>query len=233
MQQTLAREVSISGKSLHTGEQCRITFLPAAEDHGIRFKRIDLPEKPEIVADVQNVVETDIYRRTTIGNEAGVRVHTVEHILATLLGLGIDNALIELDKSEPPFVDGSARPYVEALQKTGARQQSKPRRYYTLRKVITLREGGVEITAVPAGELRITFFVDFPGTIIGKQSAHFAVTQETFSREIAPARTFCFLSEVEELQRQGLIKGGSGLTTRLCDTRYWICSGTSICSAGL
>jgi UDP-3-O-[3-hydroxymyristoyl] N-acetylglucosamine deacetylase/3-hydroxyacyl-[acyl-carrier-protein] dehydratase len=209
MQQTLARETSISGRSLHTGEKCTITFFPAEEDSGIRFRRNDVPGKPEIPADVQNVVAADILRRTTIGNEAGVRIHTVEHILATLLGLGIDNARVELNRSEPPFVDGSARPYVEALQKAGVRAQSKPKRYHRLEKAIALRANGVEISAVPANELRVTFFVDFPGTIVGKQTAHFTITEETFSREIAPARTFCFLSEIEELQRQGLIKGGS------------------------
>jgi UDP-3-O-[3-hydroxymyristoyl] N-acetylglucosamine deacetylase/3-hydroxyacyl-[acyl-carrier-protein] dehydratase len=208
-QRTIARPVSFCGKGLHTGAESIITFCPAPHNTGIRFKRTDLPGCPEIPATIDHVVPTEIYRRTTIGNAHGVRIHTVEHLLATFLGLGIDNVLVEINSSEPPFGDGSALPFVETLLQVGIVEQPAARRYYVVDKPMVYSENGIEITALPSEQLIISFFVEFANPLIGIQTANFIVEPETFHHQIAPARTFCFLHEVEELQRKGLIRGGS------------------------
>lgn len=208
-QRTIARRVSFQGKGLHTGAESIVTFCPAPENSGVRFKRADLPECPEIPATIEYVVPTEIYRRTTIGNAHGVRIYTVEHLLATFLGLGIDNIVVEVNSSEPPFADGSALPFVETLLDAGIVEQRAARRYYVVDKPIVYSENGIEITALPSEQLIISFFVDFAHPIIGTQTANFIIEPETFHQQIAPARTFCFLHEVEELQQKGLIRGGS------------------------
>ncbi len=208
-QRTIARPVSFRGKGLHTGAESIVTFCPAPENTGVRFKRTDLPDCPEIPATIAHVIPTDIYRRTTIGNAQGVRVYTVEHLLATFLGLGIDNIVVEVNRSEPPFADGSALPFVETLLEAGIVEQTAARRYYVIDKPIVFAENGIEITALPSEQLIISFFADFANPLIGSQAVNFVIERDTFHHEIAPARTFCFLHEVEELQQQGLIRGGS------------------------
>jgi UDP-3-O-[3-hydroxymyristoyl] N-acetylglucosamine deacetylase/3-hydroxyacyl-[acyl-carrier-protein] dehydratase len=200
--------VSFAGIGLHTGEQNRLTIHPAPENHGYKFQRTDLPGEPTIEADVDRVVGTT--RGTTL-EQNGARVHTTEHILAALYGCEVDNALITLEGPEIPILDGSSRPYVEAILQAGFQDQTAPRKFYILRENISFEdpEKDVEMLAVPEpdGEFRLTVMVDYRSPVLGTQHASMHKLNE-FAEEISPCRTFVFLREVAELARQGLIKGG-------------------------
>jgi len=206
-QRTIANPVSMSGIGLHTGTECTMTFKPAAENTGIRFVRVDLGGNPEIPAVAEHVV--DVSRGTTIGiGEA--KVHTVEHVLAAIVGLQIDNIIIELDGIEPPVGDGSALPYVEVLQKAGFVQQEAPKDYLVIDETVMYHneEKQIDIVALPLDGYRITVMVDYQNPALGSQHTGLFDLEKEFVTEFAPARTFCFLSEVEALANQGLIKGG-------------------------
>jgi UDP-3-O-[3-hydroxymyristoyl] N-acetylglucosamine deacetylase/3-hydroxyacyl-[acyl-carrier-protein] dehydratase len=197
----------MSGIGLHTGTECTMTFKPAAENTGIRFVRVDLGGNPEIPAVAEHVV--DVSRGTTIGiGEA--KVHTVEHVLAAIVGLQIDNIIIELDGIEPPVGDGSALPYVEVLQKAGFVQQEAPKDYLVIDETVMYHneEKQIDIVALPLDGYRITVMVDYQNPALGSQHTGLFDLEKEFVTEFAPARTFCFLSEVEALANQGLIKGG-------------------------
>jgi UDP-3-O-[3-hydroxymyristoyl] N-acetylglucosamine deacetylase / 3-hydroxyacyl-[acyl-carrier-protein] dehydratase len=206
-QRTISRPVSMSGIGLHTGTVCTLTFKPAPENHGIKFVRADLGGKPEIPAIAENVV--DVSRGTTIG-VGDAKVHTVEHVLAAVAGLQIDNIIIEVDGIEPPVGDGSALPYVEVLQKAGFEQQEAPKDYLVIDQTIMHHEDDrqVDIVALPLDDYRVTVMVDYQNPALGSQHTGLFDFEKEFATEFAPARTFCFLSEVEELADQGLIKGG-------------------------
>jgi len=207
-QRTIKQTVSMSGVGLHTGGICTMTFKPAPEDFGIRFKRIDLGGAPEVAALVDHVV--DIARGTTIAiGEA--RVHTVEHVLAALVGLQIDNCLIELDSNEPPIGDGSAKPYVDILLHAGFERQNAPKDYLIIDQPVEYHNEakGVDIVALPTDDYRITVMVDYHNPALGSQHSGLFNLEKEFVNEFAPCRTFCFLHEVEVLHRQGLIKGGN------------------------
>ncbi|GMU94499.1 bifunctional UDP-3-O-[3-hydroxymyristoyl] N-acetylglucosamine deacetylase/3-hydroxyacyl-ACP dehydratase [Ignavibacterium album] len=206
-QRTIASPVSMSGIGLHTGTECTMTFRPAAENTGIRFVRVDLGGNPEIPAVAEHVV--DVSRGTTIGiGEA--KVHTVEHVLAAIVGLQIDNIIIELDGIEPPVGDGSSLPYVEVLQKAGFVQQEAPKDYLVIDETVMYHneEKQIDIVALPLDGYRITVMVDYQNPALGSQHTGLFDLEKEFVTEFAPARTFCFLSEVEALANQGLIKGG-------------------------
>lgn len=206
-QRTIAKPVSMSGIGLHTGTECTMTFKPAAENTGIRFVRVDLGGNPEIPAVAEHVV--DVSRGTTIGiGEA--KVHTVEHVLAAIVGLQIDNIIIELDGIEPPVGDGSALPYVEVLQQAGFVQQEAPKDYLVIDETVMYHneEKQIDIVALPLDGYRITVMVDYQNPALGSQHTGLFDLEKEFVTEFAPARTFCFLSEVEALANQGLIKGG-------------------------
>jgi UDP-3-O-[3-hydroxymyristoyl] N-acetylglucosamine deacetylase / 3-hydroxyacyl-[acyl-carrier-protein] dehydratase len=206
-QQTIKQPVSYSGTGLHTGNNTKITFKPAEANSGILFKRVDIADSPEIPADVDHVI--DISRGTTIGiGEA--KIHTVEHVLAAISGLEIDNIICEVDGNEPPVGDGSALPFVEILLKSGFVEQDSPRDYLIIDKTITYTDPsrGIDIVVFPSDEFRITFMVDYQNPALGTQYTSMYSIHEEFATEFAAARTFCFLSEVEELARAGLIKGG-------------------------
>lgn len=206
-QRTIAAPVSMNGIGLHTGTECTMTFKPAAENTGIRFVRVDLGGNPEIPAVAEHVV--DVSRGTTIGiGEA--KVHTVEHVLAAIVGLQIDNIIIELDGIEPPVGDGSALPYVEVLQKAGFVQQEAPKDYLVIDETVMYHneEKQIDIVALPLDGYRITVMVDYQNPALGSQHTGLFDLEKEFVSEFAPARTFCFLSEVEALADQGLIKGG-------------------------
>ena len=207
-QHTIAKPVSISGVGLHTGTPSTLTFQPAPPNTGIFFRRVDLPNKPEVKADIDNVV--DISRGTTI-QKGDARVHTTEHVLAAVVGKMIDNIVIELDGIEPPVIDGSAMPFVQALNEAGRLEQDSPRDYLVIEKPIAYSEEkrGIDIIAFPSDEFRITFLVDYKNPALGTQYTAMYNLQDEFEREFASARTFCFLSEVETLLQQGLIKGGN------------------------
>ena len=207
-QHTIKRPVSMSGVGLHTGSNTTLRFCPAPENTGVRFKRTDLPDKPEIPALIENVV--DISRGTTIAIN-DVRVHTVEHVLAAIFGLEIDNVYVELDANEPPVFDGSAQPFVEKLKEAGFEEQDVPREILVIEETLTYSEEnrGVDIVLLPSDEFRITFMVDYKNPALGTQYTSMYSLKDEFETEYAPSRTFCFLHEVEELANNGLIKGGN------------------------
>lgn len=205
-QHTIAKAVSVSGKGLHTGVPCTMTFCPAPINHGIQFQRIDLPEQPLVPADVDNVVDTS--RGTTIAvGEA--KVHTVEHTLAALVGLEIDNILIQIDGPEPPIMDGSSIAFLEALEGAGLEDQNVPRNFFEVPDGIFYQdtENNIEIAALPLDDYRVTTMVDYNSAVLGSQHAALNNISQ-FKTEIAECRTFCFLHEIEYLHSQNLIQGG-------------------------
>jgi UDP-3-O-[3-hydroxymyristoyl] N-acetylglucosamine deacetylase/3-hydroxyacyl-[acyl-carrier-protein] dehydratase len=209
-QRTIERPVSYRGIGLHTGRPCTATFTPEAVNAGISFVRRDLPGSPVIPVVPQAARYDPTRGRRTILSNGGVEVHTVEHLLGAIHGLGIDNLRVELDAEEAPEPsDGSALPIVEVLKSGGLCEQDAPRRYLRLGAPVTFEDHGVQLLAVPHDGLRITFTIEYPNRVVGTQSASFELDPETFEREIAPARTFVLLSDVEELKKAGMIKGGS------------------------
>ncbi len=207
LQRTIIKPVSISGVGLHTGAECTMTFKPAPINSGIKFIRVDLGGNPEIPAIADNVV--DVSRGTTIGiGEA--KVHTVEHVLAAIAGLQIDNINVELDGIEPPVIDGSAMPYVKALQEAGIEQQDAPKDYLIIEETVAFSDEArqIDIVALPLDKYRLTVMVDYQNPALGSQHTGLFDMEKEFVSEFASARTFCFLSEVETLADQGLIKGG-------------------------
>ncbi|HDL18703.1 MAG TPA: bifunctional UDP-3-O-[3-hydroxymyristoyl] N-acetylglucosamine deacetylase/3-hydroxyacyl-ACP dehydratase [Bacteroidetes bacterium] len=207
-QRTIKNPVSMSGVGLHTGNQTNLIFKPAPTNSGVRFVRVDLPGKPEILANIDHVV--DISRGTTIGVN-GVQVHTVEHVLAAVFGLELDNIFVELDGNEPPVFDGSAQPFVGKLLQAGFVEQDSPRDILIIDETITYSEEdrGVDIVVFPSDEFRITFMVDYQNPALGTQYTSMYSLRDEFVSEFAPSRTFCFLHEVEDLADHGLIKGGN------------------------
>ncbi|HUX60673.1 MAG TPA: bifunctional UDP-3-O-[3-hydroxymyristoyl] N-acetylglucosamine deacetylase/3-hydroxyacyl-ACP dehydratase [Ignavibacteriaceae bacterium] len=207
LQRTITKPVSMSGIGLHTGTSCTMTFKPAPINYGIKFIRVDLGGLPEIHAIADNVV--DVSRGTTLGI-GEVKVHTVEHVLAAVVGLQIDNLIIELDGIEPPVGDGSSMPYVEQLLKAEFVQQEAPKDYLIIDQTVTYHneENQIDIVALPLDSYRATVMVDYQNPALGSQHTGLFDLEKEFITEFAPARTFCFLSEVEQLADAGLIKGG-------------------------
>jgi UDP-3-O-[3-hydroxymyristoyl] N-acetylglucosamine deacetylase / 3-hydroxyacyl-[acyl-carrier-protein] dehydratase len=207
-QRTIKKSATISGVGLHTGVQTTLTFQPAEAGSGIQFLRTDVETPTLIKADIDHVV--DISRGTTIAKDE-VRIHTVEHVLAAVSGLQIDNIIIELDNKEPPVLDGSAKQFVDILIEAGIVEQELERQYLVIDKTITYSdpEKGVDIHVLPSNDFRITFMIDYKLESLGTQYMSFYSLEQDFINEFAPARTFCFLHEVEALKEQGLIKGGS------------------------
>lgn len=205
-QQTIQESVSLTGVGLHTGVTATMTFVPADPNHGYKFQRIDLPGEPIIDADVDNVVDTS--RGTTL-EQNGARVYTTEHVLASLVGLQIDNVLIQLDGPEPPIMDGSAIQFVEALLSAGIKEQNASRNYYEVQGDILYRDKdkNIEIAALPLNDYRLTVMVDYNTKVLSSQHATLNDI-EAFHQEIAKCRTFCFLSELETLFKANLVKGG-------------------------
>lgn len=206
-QRTISREISLSGKGLHTGNGVNMKFRPAEPDSGIRFVRTDLPDKPSVIADIDHVV--DISRGTTL-QDGEARVHTVEHVLAAFAGLQLDNMIVELDNAEPPVGDGSAKPYVDKLLEAGIVEQDVDKTYLEIDTPMSYSEPdrGVDLVVAPSDDLRITFMIDYKNPALGTQYTTLQDLKTEFVEEFAPARTFCFLSEVEMLREAGLIKGG-------------------------
>lgn len=204
-QQTLNRPASYSGVGLHSGNKVTMTFLPAGPNTGIRFRRQDLEGKPEIEARVENVVENN--RSTTLA-KGNTRVHTVEHVLATFAGYGIDNAIVELDANEPPIGDGSAREYCKMIQSAGIVAQEERREPYRLTEPIELEIGETVMSIFPDDNFKISCTsADKRGRFTQFYSVE--LSPKTWERELAHARTFCFYEEIEYLIKNGLIKGGS------------------------
>jgi UDP-3-O-[3-hydroxymyristoyl] N-acetylglucosamine deacetylase/3-hydroxyacyl-[acyl-carrier-protein] dehydratase len=205
-QHTLAKPASITGTSLHTGEQVTLTLQPAPENFGFKFRRIDLEDKPFISALVEKVQKVE--RATTIA-EGGVNVHTVEHVISALTGMGVDNAIIEMDANEPPIVDGSSQPFVELIKKAGVVAQEAPRKVFEIREPIyqETRDGTI-LTIVPDKKFRISCTNVGPGGRF-TQFLSLEINPETYEKEIAPARTFVYYEDIAPLMEKGLIKGGT------------------------
>lgn len=205
-QNTLSQAITLNGKGLHTGKEVNLTLKPASENMGYVFVRTDLEGHPRVEAQAQYVVSTE---RGTVLEKKGVRIQTCEHILAALYGMNIDNAFIEINAAELPIMDGSAKYFVEAIEKAGIQKQNAQREEYIVKNVISYvnEETGSEITIIPAEEYQVTTMVDFGTKILGTQNAYMNTLSE-FKTEIASARTFSFLHELETLLDHGLIKGG-------------------------
>ena len=205
-QHTISKSVSVSGKGLHTGVAVTLSFCPAPENYGYVFQRIDLPGKPTVKASVDNVIDTA--RGTTIA-ENDVKVHTVEHTLAALVGMQIDNALITLDGPEPPIMDGSAKDFSEALLTAGREKQNANREVFIIDEPIFYEEAGrnVKLEVKPAEQFNATVRIDFNSQVLQAQEAHMGDIK-AFPDQFADCRTFVFLHEIESLHKAGLIKGG-------------------------
>jgi UDP-3-O-[3-hydroxymyristoyl] N-acetylglucosamine deacetylase/3-hydroxyacyl-[acyl-carrier-protein] dehydratase len=205
-QHTLQNEITISGVGLHTGLPVDMSLKPATPGYGIKFQRIDLPNKPIVKADVDYVSDTS--RGTTLEHN-GARISTVEHLLAALVGMGVDNVLIELNSPEVPIMDGSSQPFIEIIEDAGLHQQDAKKIYYSIDSNIYFYDEGkrVEMVALPSIDYKITTLIDFNSPVLGTQHAALKHIRD-FKKEIAPCRTFCFLHELEYLLENNLIKGG-------------------------
>jgi len=205
-QTTISKKVSLNGVGLHTGKDVSITFQPSESNTGYCFKRIDLDDQPVVEANINYVTNTE---RGTCLNKNNVIIQTCEHVLASLVGLEIDNVLIELDASEPPIMDGSSKYFIEALENAGIKELKEKRKEFVVKNVISYKdkESGSEITVIPADEYQVTTMVDFGTKILGTQNASISSISE-FKDNISSCRTFSFLHEIEMLLNKGLIKGG-------------------------
>jgi UDP-3-O-[3-hydroxymyristoyl] N-acetylglucosamine deacetylase len=205
-QQTIKREVVCVGVGLHTGQEVHMRLRPAPPDFGIRFCRIDLPGRPVIAARFDQVVQTDF--ATTLGLN-GVTISTTEHLLAAFLGSRIDNAMVELDAAEVPIFDGSAVPYLALIKDAGIAEQHIPRDFLKVSRPLEVRDGEAFIKVSPAEQLQITYTIDYPHPLLGRQTSRWRFTKTSFEAEIAGARTFGFLKDLDQLQAMGLARGGS------------------------
>lgn len=207
-QTTLSKPVSFEGIGLHTGNKTKITFKPAPSGYRYKFIRTDISNKVEIDAIVENVI--DLSRGTTLGVD-GIEVHTVEHVLAALVGLNIDNCRIELEGNEPPVGDGSSKPYVDVLSEAGIEELDQEREYFEIKNNVSFvnEDKGVEIVALPNKDYRLTVMIDYANPALGSQHTGLFDFHNEFKEEFAPARTFCFLHELFDLHEAGLIRGGN------------------------
>lgn len=206
LQKTIKNKVSYKGVSLHLGKEVKVTLEPASPDKGIIFIREDLPDSPEIKITAAKVVSNE--RGTTVG-EGAVRITTVEHILAALSGMGIDNIIIRMDGEEFPAGDGSALPWVNLIQSAGIVSQNRPRKFFRVKEPFWIEEEERKVVILPSEDFKISYTVDFPHSPLKAQFAEFVIDEHTFINEIAPSRTFGFIKEVEELKERGLVQGGS------------------------
>ncbi|MCL2501689.1 MAG: bifunctional UDP-3-O-[3-hydroxymyristoyl] N-acetylglucosamine deacetylase/3-hydroxyacyl-ACP dehydratase [Bacteroidales bacterium] len=205
-QKTLSKSVSFSGKGLHTGLKVQMSIHPAPEEYGIKFQRVDLEESPIIPALADWVSDTS--RGTTIEHN-GVKISTIEHVMAALYGMEVDNALIQIDAPETPILDGSARLYVQEIAKAGVQEQDAPKLFFELKEKIYYQDpkSGAEITLLPDPEFSVDLMIDFNSQVLGHQYARFHSGVD-FASELAPCRTFVFLHELMPLFKNNLIKGG-------------------------
>ena len=222
MQKTLSKCASIQGTSLHTGKPVKLTLKPAEVNTGLKFRRVDLLDKPFIDASAANVQAVE--RATTLA-EGSVNVHTVEHVLSALTGMGVDNAIIEMDASEPPICDGSAAPFVALIKQAGLEEQDAPRTVWEIREPLEVsNKNGSRIIILPDKEFRISLTAVGPK---GRVTQYFStvVTPEIYEKDIADARTFCFYEDVQPLLDKGLIQGGTLDNAILIKGDQYICAG--------
>ena len=209
MQRTIAREITLKGAGIHTGNKASITFKPAEVDAGINFIRVDLPGKPKIKACVGSLLLTSSFaRRTTIGTE-GKEVQTIEHVMAALSSANIDNINIEIDNNEVPGLDGSSLHFLEAFEDAKISQQEKERFVFAIKEPIYVEEGASSITVLPAKEFKVSYTLSYNHPLLETSFLEMVINAQDFKKQIAPARTFCLESEVKELQDQGLGLGAN------------------------
>jgi UDP-3-O-[3-hydroxymyristoyl] N-acetylglucosamine deacetylase/3-hydroxyacyl-[acyl-carrier-protein] dehydratase len=209
MQRTLARPATVSGVGLHTGEKGKVFFRPAPPDSGVRFVRTDLPGAPSVEVRPENAHFDPTAGRRTILQQNGVQIHTMEHLLAAVAGLGIDNLVIETSTLEVPEpADGSAAPIARVLLEAGFEEQDRPRRHIKVTKPVRWEFDTIELSAVPYRGFRISFTIDYDHPLIGRQTRSLDIDDETFLKEIAPARTFVLERDLDALRKAGWIKGG-------------------------
>ncbi|WP_017303555.1 UDP-3-O-acyl-N-acetylglucosamine deacetylase [Spirulina subsalsa] len=220
VQRTIREAFSCGGVGLHSGQMIRVRVCPAQQG-GRYFVRVDLPEMPVIRAQVGAVCQTSL--STELG-QGGAKVRTVEHLLAALAGCGVDQARIEMDGGEVPLLDGSAEEWVRAIAQVGLQElpEAESPTPLVVERPITVQEGEAFVTALPAPRLRLTYGIDFPYSAIGNQWYSWSPEGERFEEAIAPARTFGFADQVEQLRQAGLIKGGSLENALVCDETGWL-----------
>jgi UDP-3-O-[3-hydroxymyristoyl] N-acetylglucosamine deacetylase len=233
MRNTLKNSFELSGVGLHSGVKTTARVMPALSGDGRYFVRVDLPDRPIIPAKVEAVSQTTLSTELAVGE---AKVRTVEHLLAALAGSGIDDACIEIDGAEVPLLDGSAKMWTDAIAsvgisyltphpslKRGAQEDRfRDEGYLCLKEPIWLREEDAFVAALPASETRFTYGIDFPYPVIGNQWHSWSPTQESFAETVAPARTFGFAEQIEELQKAGLIKGGTLENALVCSHEGWV-----------
>jgi UDP-3-O-[3-hydroxymyristoyl] N-acetylglucosamine deacetylase len=205
-QHTIAQEVYCSGIGLHSGRVVSLRLKPAAAGYGIRLRRMDLLDFPTIPANFHLVVNT--FQATTIGFD-GVEISTVEHLMAALYGSGVDNVLVEVGGPEVPIFDGSSAHYLRLIEKTGLRELDAPRNFLAIQKPIVIQDGDAYIKAKPCDRFKVRYQIDYPHPMVGKQEFSWTHENGNFGTDIARARTFGFLKDVQKLQDMGLIRGGS------------------------
>jgi len=205
-QRTVAKPINCSGVGIHSGIKVNLTIKPAPTNHGIKFKRIDLPDSPSISAHFNMVVDTSL---ATVLGYNGFIVSTIEHLMATFAGLSIDNALVEIDGYEMPIMDGSAEVFTSSIMAAGIKEQDGQRCFFVVKKPIELKENGKFVGIYPESSFKITCDIDYDHSLVKKQSYTIELSDEVFEREICRARTFGFLHEYKELKRFGLARGGS------------------------
>jgi len=227
MQNTVKGPATLSGIALHTGARATVNILPAPENTGIVFRRVDMPGKPEVRAIVENVI--DVRRATTIANrQNGGFVVLVEHIMAALHASQVDNAIIEMNGPEPPIADGSAAPYFDMIRQAGIQPQNAPAEYWTATQPVVFEDGHAMLALLPAeDQLKITFTVEYGATPLDTQFFSTIVTPETFAKELSGARTFVIYRELEQVIAAGLAKGGS------LDNAIIMHDGAIICKEGM
>lgn len=206
LQKTIRKKVEVEGIGIHSGEKCALTFRPAPPDTGVYFIRNDLPNKPSLKVSYKNVQATT--NATTIGNEF-FTVATIEHCISAISALRLDNLFIELDGPEIPICDGSAKDFLEALLRVGLIEQDQPRKYCYITAPIYFSEGDKHAYVIPYHGLKLSVTIDFAHKAIGKQTIEIEINEQSFAREIAGARTFGFMKDVEALWEKGLAKGAS------------------------
>jgi len=205
-QRTVAKSIKCSGTGIHSGKKVNLTIKPAPINHGIKFKRIDLPDSPSISAHFNMIVDTSL--ATVIGYD-GFIVSTIEHLMATFVGLSIDNALVEIDSYEMPIMDGSAEVFTTSIMAAGIKEQEAQRCFFVVKEPIELKENGKFVGVYPEISFKITCDIDYDHPLIKKQSYTIELSDNVFEREICRARTFGFLHEYENLKRFGLARGCS------------------------
>jgi UDP-3-O-[3-hydroxymyristoyl] N-acetylglucosamine deacetylase/3-hydroxyacyl-[acyl-carrier-protein] dehydratase len=208
-QRTVAREVGLKGVGLHTANKVNVTFKPAEVDSGIYFVRVDLPGRPVIKAAVEFLLDASRSpRRTSVGS-GSVEVQTIEHLMAALAGLGIDNLCIELDNDEIPGLDGSSLNFLEAIARAGIKEQDKERRFFLVKEPIFVEEEGSSVMVLPSSECKIAYTLSYNHPLLRAQFLEISITPDTFKKELAASRTFCLEDEAGPLQDQGLGRGAN------------------------